>query len=53
MPITLLEYLCIFTIISRRVLRSIRNVSEKVVQQIKTHILRLIIYFTKIVPFKR
>jgi len=47
---TLHENLCIFVNISHRIILRIRNVSDKVVQEIKTHILYSITFFPKDVP---
>jgi hypothetical protein len=44
---TLHEDLCTFMIISRWILLRIRNVSDKIVQKIKTHILCSITFFRK------
>jgi hypothetical protein len=44
---TLHEDLCTFTIISRRILLRMRNISENIVEEIKTHILFSITFFEK------
>ena len=49
---TLLEYLCTFMKISRRILLRMRNISDKVVEKIKTHILRSVT-FHKMAQFMR
>jgi len=45
------EYLCKFMKISRSVLLKMKNISDKFVQKIKTHIFCPIHFFQKIVPF--
>jgi len=45
--------LYIYDNISRLFVLRMRNVSEKVVENIKTHILCSIIFFPKIVPFMK
>jgi hypothetical protein len=44
-------YICIFRKISRLVLLTMRNISDKFVQKIKTQIFCSINFFPKIVPF--
>jgi hypothetical protein len=50
---TLHEYQYTFFIISRSVLLRMRNVSDKIVEKIKTQILSSITFFSKIVPLTR
>ena len=45
--------LCTFVIISGSILRTMRNASDKVVEEIKTHILYSITLFPKILTFMR
>ena len=50
---TLREDLCTFMIISRWIFPRMKNVSDKMLQKIKTHILCSAPFFKKIVPFMR
>jgi hypothetical protein len=50
---TLQEDLCTFIIISLLILLTMRNVSDKSVDKIKTRILCSVMFFPKTVPFMR
>jgi len=50
---TLLEDVCTFMIISRLILLRMRNISDRIVEKIKTHILYSITCFSKILPCVR
>ena len=48
---TLHEYLCIFVVVSFRIIRIMRNVSDKSCREYQNIFLYLGIFFPKIVPF--